>query len=379
LRTVLVVNDARFFLTHRLSLAKGIRAQGYDVHIGVPDSGRYTSEIQGEGFPVHKLAIQRQGLNPAADLAALGQMLALYRDLRPDLVHHVTIKPLLYGAIAARITGTPAVVSAISGLGRLFSRQTTVEAARSTLVQSVYRAFLRHPNMCVIFQNDEDRMTFQQAGIARDADSIVLPGSGTTLESFSHSPEPESEPIVVLPGRLLKQKGIREFATAAAILRDRGVKARFVLVGDTAGNRDAVSDESLLLWQRSGILEWWGWSDDLPEVFSRSSVVCLPSYHEGAPKALLDACAAGRPIVATDIAGCRVAVEHGVNGLLVPPRDPQSLAQALSKLLTNKSLREELGREGRRIAEERFDVSRVVTATLGVYERLISRAARAKG
>ena len=370
---LLVLNDARFFVTHRLALARGLREAGYDVQIAVPFDEEFTAKITTDGFVSHQLWIEKQGMNPLHELRVVAQLAQLYTAIRPSLVHHVTVKPVLYGTLAARITKVPAVVNAISGLGTLWARTTGTTRVRSALVRATYRVVLRHPNTITIFQNEHDRATFQLAGIVDPSSCILIPGSGTLLDSFHPSAKPTSPPSVILPARLLRQKGVEDFVQAARLLRSEGVSARFVLVGDTAGNRDAVSEDELRQWVREGVVEAPGWVNDLSSEMAQASVVCLPTYYgEGIPKALIDACAAGRPIVATDVPGCRDVVADGVNGLLVPPRNPLALADALRELLGKPSLAAQMGREGRRIAEAKFSIGNVIKLTVDAYRRALS-------
>jgi glycosyltransferase involved in cell wall biosynthesis len=377
-KILFVVNDARFFVTHRLALARGIRQAGYSVEVAAPTKGfsQAAQAIQDQGFQLHSIRIERQGINPFSDLLAILQLVRLYRKAQPDIVHHVTVKPVVYGSIAARVARIPSVVNAISGLGRLFSEGSIWTRLRVSIVRKGYALALRHPNTVSVFQNEGDLAAFVRAHIVPESCTALVPGSGTELERFAPMREPESPPIVALVSRILRQKGVREFILAARRLRLDGTDARFVIVGDTAGNRDAVPAAELDAARREGIVEFWGWSDDMPDVMARASIVCLPSYHEGLPKALIDAAAAGRPIVATDIAGCRAVVVNGENGLLVAPRDHVALAAALLVLLRDTGLRLKMGRAGRRIAEARFDVALVVKETLAVYSNLEDRLDR---
>lgn len=370
-RVLFVVNDPRFFVTHRLGLAQGIREAGYDVHVAVPDERNDLATIQAAGFAVHRVSIDRQGLNPFSDLRTIFELQRLYRRVRPTIVHHVTIKPVLYGSIAARLAGVPCVVNAISGLGSLFAEGSRLAAVRSTLARMAYRMLLSHPRVHVIFQNEDDREVFVRGHIVAARDTTLIFGSGVDLAAFAPEIVPEEPPIVLLPSRFLKQKGIREFAEAARKLKNEGISARFVLVGDAAENRDAIARADLERWCAEGVIENWGWTNDMAGVVARSSIVCLPSYYrEGIPKALIDGSAGGRPLVTTNMPGCRDVVAPGVNGLLIPPRDVDALAAALRTLLLDPAARARMGREARRIAEARYALRSVVDATIGVYRSL---------
>jgi glycosyltransferase involved in cell wall biosynthesis len=295
---------------------------------------------------------------------ALAEIVRLYRALRPDLVHHVALKPVIYGSIAARRAGVPAVVNAMAGLGYVFSSQDLKARLARPLVASALRALIEGPRARLILQNRDDA---EHLG-ARNP--VIIPGSGVDLDAFAPSREPQGTPVVVLPARMLRDKGVVEFVEAARRLKQAGVAARFALVGAPDEENPArIPESQLRAWDAEGAVEWWGWREDMAAVFRESAVVCLPSWREGLPKALIEAAAAARPIVTCDVPGCRDVVAHGQNGLLVPPRDAQALAAALGKLLADPSLRNELGEAGRRRAE-RFSTKRVVAQTLRLYAEI---------
>ncbi|MDZ7809389.1 MAG: glycosyltransferase family 4 protein [Arhodomonas sp.] len=301
--------------------------------------------------------------------------------MRPDLVHLVTIKPVLYGGLMARLLRVPAAVAAISGMGFLFTGGRRGPARRAA--ELLYRLALGHGNGRVMVQNTTDRDGLRAMGALRRGQEVLIPGSGVDLDRFRPVPLPDGEPLVVLPARMLWDKGVGEFVAAAVRLRDRGVAARFALVGaHNETNPAAVPLETLQQWRREGAVEWWGQQEDMPAVLGAASVVVLPSFYgEGVPKALLEALAAGRAVVTTDHPGCRDVVDDGVNGRLVPVRDAEGLADAIAGLLADRDRLEALGLAGRRMAEERFGVERVVAAHMAVYEALGEKApvARAQG
>jgi glycosyltransferase involved in cell wall biosynthesis len=369
-RLLFVVNDAGFFLSHRLVLAEAARSSGYDVHVATP-SGEGVERITAHGFPYHPLRLSRRGSRPWSEAASITALVGLYQRLRPQLVHHVTVKPVLYGSMAARITGVPAIVNAVSGLGYVFIASGALAGTRRRAVLAAYRVALRGRGTRVIFQNEDDRGLFVAAGLVPRERTVLIRGSGVDLSAYRPGPEPPGPPIVVLPARMLRDKGVGEFVEAAATLRTQGIAARFVLVGDTdAGNPAAIPADQLRAWQADGIIEWWGHRKDMPGVLAGAHVVCLPSYREGLPKALLEASAAGRPIVTTDVPGCREAVRQGENGWLVPVRESAALAERLRELILDPGMRARFGRRGREIAEAEFGVERVVAATLALYRSL---------
>ena len=368
-RLLIVVNDAAFFLSHRLPLAQAAREAGFDVHIATPQD-RAAERIRAEGFAFHAIPMNRRSVGPFGELAAIAGLISLYRRLRPTLVHHVTSKPVIYGGIAARIASVPAVVAAVTGLGYVFIARGWRVAMLRALIATAYRSALRHPRTCVIFQNPDNRAEFLAARLIRAEQAVIIPGSGVDTTLFAATPEPAGRLLVVLPARLLWHKGVAEFVEAARLLRARGSSARFALVGGIdPDNPAAVPAAQVESWQRDGTIEWWGQRDDMPQVFAQAHVVCLPSYGEGLPKALIEAASCARPIVATDVPGCREIVRHDENGLRVPVRDAGTLAEALATLLGDAALRVRLGARGRAMVEAEFAVERIVDATLALYRR----------
>jgi glycosyltransferase involved in cell wall biosynthesis len=367
-RLLLNVNVAWFLISHRLPVVRAARAEGYEVHVAASISApEELAILENEGVTFHRLTLGRGSLNPIKDLAYLWQLLAVIRKVRPDIVHNITVKPIVYGSIAARILRIRGIINAVSGLGYAFigvgSRRTV-----SFLVRTAYRVALSSRAVRVIFQNPDDMTAFVAARVISKEQAILIKGSGVDLDSFYPSAEPAGAPKVVLPARMLRDKGVVEFATAAKLLLSRGHAASFVLAGmiDAANPASLQPGELAELSRETGV-EWLGHVSDVPALYRSAHIVCLPSYREGLPKALIEACAAGRPVVTTDVTGCREVVADGVNGLLVKVRDADALAAALQRLLNDPDLRARLGAAGRRRAVAEFDVKAVVRATLDLY------------
>ncbi len=370
-RLVFVVNRLEFLLSHRLPLIVAAQRAGYDVHVIAPP-GDDQSTLDAKGVPVHSWRLDRGSQRLPSEAAALSQLTALYARLRPRLVHHVTVKPVLYGSLAARATGVRGVVNAVSGLGYVFMSSGPSAQLRRAVLRPLYRAALGGPRSVVLLQNEGDRGELERQGLLAGARVVMMPGSGVDVRRFEPQPVPAGPPLVVLPARLLKDKGVGEFAQAAAALKAEGVQARFALVGDfDASNPSCVSQAELDRWVRSGVLEWWGRRTDMPQVYAQAAVVCLPSYREGMSKALLEAAAAGRPIVTSDAPGCREVVDGGRLGPLVPVGDASRLTQALRELLDNGPKRLELGAALARFAREHFDEQVVVERHLRVWSELV--------
>jgi glycosyltransferase involved in cell wall biosynthesis len=371
-RLLLNVNVAWFFLSHRLAVARAARDAGFDVHIAgdVASDGEVAAVLK-EDLAFHRVHLSRGRLLPTRDLGYLAELTKVMRHVKPDLVHNITAKPIVYGTMVARALGIAGIVNAVSGLGYSFSGGQERWLV-SRLVASAYRFALRRPGIRVVFQNTDDIEAFVSARIIDPAQAILIRGSGVDLEAFALSCEPGGRPRVVLPARMLRDKGVVEFAGAAELLRSRGIAASFLLAGmlDEANPAGLSQQELRELLHGTGV-EWLGHVADMPALLRSVHVVCLPSYREGLPKALIEACAAGRAIVATDVPGCREVVNHELNGLLVRPRDTGALADALQRLLGDPRLRTKMGMAGRRKAEAEFDVAAVVRATLDVYREIL--------
>ena len=376
-RLLFIINDTTFFVSHRLPIAIAAQAAGFEIHLAALDSGGL-EEVRAQGIVFHPLAVDRTGLNPFRDVFLFCQLLALIRSLRPTLVHTVTIKPVIYGGIAARLLRVPSLVSAVSGLGSVFVDSDKRAVLVRAIARGLYGLALAHRNSCAIFQNPEDRDQMIKARLAAPERTVLIRGSGVDTAIFHPSPEPSGAPVVILPARLLWYKGIREFVEAARLLRQLGVGVRMALVGDPpTHNRASVPQAKIQAWVEQGVIEWWGYRSDMPQVYADCHIVCLPSFYgEGVPRALIEAAACARPIVTTDTPGCREVVHDGDNGLLVPPRAPAALVEALRTLAGDPSRRVEMGCRGRARAMAEFSLEHVVEATLAVYERLSATAAR---
>lgn len=367
-----VVNNPDFLVSHRLVLVRGALKAGYRVSVIAPP-GAGQLRLREEGCETHEWKLQRTGQRPHEEALALAQLISLYARLKPDLAHHVTVKAMLYGSIAARATGVRAVVNAVSGLGYVFISKGLVASVRRRAVQAGYRFALTAPNSAVVLQNDDDERALRELGVLGGARVVKIRGSGVALDDFPVTPEPDaSPPLVVFPARLLIDKGTREFAEAARLVAARGVRARFALVGGyDEGNPASVAHEEVDAWVRAGFVEAWGHRADMPAVLRSANIVCLPSYREGMPKALLEAAASGRAIVTTDVPGCRDAVANGAIGRLVKVRDAGSLADALTELLEDASQRRQLAARASVYARENFSDAEVLDAHLRLYRSLL--------
>lgn len=374
LRLLFVVNDAAFFVSHRLSLAVAAQRSGYEVHVAT-NAGSASEQIRGAGITHHPIPLSRSGSHPIAELRAVFAIAALYRQIAPDLVHLVTIKPVLYGGVLARLLGVPRVVAAIPGFGFVFLSQGWKATLRRRVVIGLYRAALRHRRLTMIFQNPQDRADMLRYVALDSRNAVLIPGSGVDITQFGPPVRTSGPPNVVMASRLLRDKGTREFVAAATALKARGVRAAFHLAGATdPGNPATISDDELAAWLGSGTVEVHGHTSDIPGLFRTANVVVLPSYREGLPKVLIEAAAASSAVVTTDVPGCRDAIVPDVSGLLVPPRDAAALADAIESLVSDPARCAAMGAAGRSLAVERFAIERIVAQHLDVYASLMADA-----
>jgi glycosyltransferase involved in cell wall biosynthesis len=372
-KVLFLVTEDRFFWSHRLPVARAGLRDGYEVIVATGVSG-FAQQILDEGFRLIPLKLVRKSNSLRGEVSAILQLRQIYRREKPDIVHHVAIKPILYGSIASLGRKSMPVMNALTGLGYLVGSSSWQAAFLRVLVWRAFRLFLNRPNQRVLVENEDDkRLLIAQVNVS--SDKIVLTrGSGVDVTQFGLTAEPTGTPVILLAARMLWIKGVEEFVEAAKLLRAKGVAARFVLAGDTdLNNPTCVPRRQLLEWQNSGIVEWWGHQQDMPNLFKQVNLVCLPSHGgEGVPKVLMEAAACGRAIVTTDVPGCREIVRQGVNGFIVPPKNASLLASAMEHLLNDSAIRRQMAARSREIAVDEFSEGAVVRQTLALYSELLN-------
>jgi len=374
-RLMFVVTEDWYFVSHRLPLARAARDAGYDVLVATR-LGDKAETIRREGFPAIDLTkMRRAGRNPLKELTAIAELVAIYRTHRPDIVHHIAMKPVLYGSIAAWIAGVRCVVNNLAGLGFVFSSRSAKAALLRPAIRRLLALALNRPRTLTIVQNADDaRVMTDTIGVA-PARLRLIKGSGVDPSLYPMPHQEEQPPLVVLASRMIRDKGIADFVAAAAQLRRDGhASARFVLLGaPDPGNPHAIPQAELEAYNRDGVVEWWGHRDDVAAILARTAVVCLPtSYGEGIPKILIEAAAAGCAIVAYNVAGCREIVADGDNGLLVRPGDIDGLAAAIGGLLASPERRAAMGMRGRARLEAEFAQDRILNQTLATYAEAVT-------
>ncbi|WP_291909294.1 glycosyltransferase family 4 protein [Chitinophaga sp. CB10] len=371
MKLFIVVNVDWFFLSHRLPVALAAKAAGYDVTIVTADTGR-ADEIRSHGLKVIHLPFKRSGMNLKEELNCIRLLYNLYRQHKPDVLHHVTIKVALYGSIAARLSKMKGTVNAISGLGYNFTggRKGLAQRVLLTMMKFGFRGGNRH----FIFQNEDDVSVFKSLKIVDDRDVTLIKGSGVDLNEFTFALKPATagRVKVVLPARMLRDKGVMEFIDAAKLLKkELEHSAQFILAGDVDHeNLAAISAEELNGLTDGDYIKWIGYQKNVRQLLQEADLVVLPSYREGLPKSLIEAAAVGRPIITTDVPGCRECVIPDYNGFLVPAKDAETLAAAMRRLILSADLRKEMGANSRELAEREFGVDKVIEKTLYIYRSL---------
>lgn len=360
-----LVNNPTFFLSHRLPLAQAAQKAGFNVHVATMD-GPSVARIRALGFTHHILPLSRSGKNPFKELRSLWAMYRLFKLLQPQVVHAVTIKPVIYGGIAARMAKVPGFLAAISGLGYLFTD------SRDGIVKKIaiqlYKIAFNHPHSRVVFQNTSDRDVLLQTGVVRSEQAVLIRGSGVDLQTFSYTEEPPEPIVALMVSRLLADKGVNEFIAAAQISQQRNEPIIWKMAGSAdAGNPASLTREQIMDWHQSGVIEWLGEQTEIADLYKKAHIAVLPSYREGLPKSLIEAAACGRPVVTTNVPGCRDAIEANVTGLLVPPKDEQALLNAVTELANDPVKRQRFGRAGRDLAERAFDINTVIDTHLRLY------------
>lgn len=367
----IVVNVDWFFLSHRLPVALTARDAGWDVTIVTADTGKL-KEIEKHGLKVIDLPMSRSGMNIIEELKTLRFLYYLYRKEKPDVVHHVGMKTILWGTLAAKFSKVNGVVNAISGLGGFFAEDN--KGLLSMVMPMALRFSHNRPNLLCIFQNDDDWNLYVRHRIIRHEQGRFIKGSGVDLKDYCYTPEPSEGKIkVILTARMIVEKGIFLLTEAAERLRARyGDSIEFQLVGGLDDHPDAITKEQMDAVCDGKYIKWLGYRADVRDLLKACHIVAFPSYYmEGLPKSLIEANAVGRPIITSNSVGCKEAVIDGYNGFLIEPKDVDALTEKLDVLIGDKDLRVKMGRNSREYAEKYFDIETVKEKHLAIYQELI--------
>ena len=369
---VYFVSEDWYFCSHRLPIARKALKDGFKVVV-ITKVSKHRDVIESEGFELVPIGINRGGMDLFFELRTISTLYSYYKKYNPDIVHHVAIKPVIYGTLVARLIGSIKIVNVMAGLGFIFiSNKKKVKLLR-LFIHRLFRFLFDNKNGQLILQNKDDLDYFTKNKLVKKDQVTIIRGSGVDIKKFIPVEECIGIPIVMLASRMLWDKGVGEFVEAAKILKQEGVEARFVLVGkNDSENPASISNSQLNDWNELDTVEWWGDKTGMHKVLAQSSIVCLPSYREGLPKVLLEAASCGRAIIATDVPGCREIVHNGENGILVQLKNANSLASAIKELINNPEKRKIMGTNGRRLVENEFSEETIVFQTLKVYQELLA-------
>lgn len=371
---VFVISEDWAFWTHRLNLAKAAIADGFNVTL-VTRCDNHVDRIKAEGISVVPFKCGRRLTNPISLYWAIQELSSIFRHLRPDIVHNVTIKNVIIGSVAARLAGVKNVVNAVAGFGYLSNASGWKNRTMQAAVRFSLRIATARMNMPIIVQNVDDRQKLIDWNVATPPNVVLMRGAGIDVMQYKPSPPPVGIPVVLMACRMIWSKGVREFVEAAKLVKSRGIMASFVLAGRVDTDNPAhVPEQMLRLWHEQGDVEWLEHCEEMPRVYASSSIVCLPTFYgEGLPKVLLEAAACGKPLITTDTPGCRDICRDGVNGRLVPPRDVKALADAICELVLDSDFRHVLGCHGRAIVEAEFTAESIAAQTVALYRTLVPR------
>jgi len=371
-KILFIIVEDRYFLSHRLHLAQYAIKKGYQVGLLCKIS-KHKEFLENEGIQVFDWSLVRGSFNLFFEIKAIYEILITLLKFAPDVLHAVALKPVIYASFASKLVFLKSRVFALGGLGFIFSSDKILAKLLRPLIVLVLKFTFSGNKSRLIIQNIDDKRTLINLKVIRDEKIDLIKGAGVDMKIFSFIKEPSQIPEVILPARLLWDKGVGEFVLAADILKKRGINAKFTLLGETdPHNPECIPDDQIEDWKKEGAVDVAGFQDDMAKCIQDCAVVCLPSYREGLPKSLLEAASCGRPIVTTDVPGCREIVQDGVNGYLVPSKDPDLLAEALSRLLTDRKLREVMGLKGREFVERGFSAEIVAIKTEKIWNSLLN-------
>lgn len=368
-----ITNSDWFFISHRLPIAQKLIELGFQVHLATNFTNN-KEKLEALGLRTHAIRLSRRGIHPLQEISTILEIRKILNEICPSIVHGITLKSAIYGGLACRLAGISAYVASIAGLGSAFSGEGAKNKLLKKIISILFRFSLSHKKTIIIFQNKEDKSALLNITSLKDNQTELIEGSGVDLNKYCFKEEPKGNLVVTMASRLIFEKGIREFLEAARILKQEGIDAEFWLVGTIdPGNPSSATESDLQTWKEEGLVKLLGLRKDIDIIFSQSNIIVLPSYYgEGLPKVLLEAGASGRAIITTDNQGCRDAIIPDVTGILIPKRDAIKLAANIKLLLQNEDLRKNMGCAGRKLAENKFGIEKVVQKHVEIYTSLLS-------
>ncbi len=359
MKIVIIPHDTKFLLIFRGQLLNEMIKAGHEVIVcGPGENPDYIKQFSEMGITYISNPLDRTSLNPLKDLYALQSIYRILKQVKPDVVMNIAMKPGIYGSLVAYLARIPHIYSLMTGLGYVVLKSNFKERIINRIVCILFRLVMPK-NEIVFFQNPDDLSLFVQSKFIAKNKAVLVNGSGINLDQFQQVPVVDGSPVFLMIARLVRYKGIVEFVDAARSLKQRYPQAVFRLVGGPDSNPTALPQSLINQWHNEGVIEYCGETSDVRPFIRQASVYVLPSYREGTPRTVLEAMAMGRPIVTTDTPGCRETVVDGSNGFLVPTRNAQALAQAMERFILNPDLIKEMGQRSRELAVEKFDIEKV--------------------
>ena len=375
-KIIINLTEDWFFVSHFLSRALDAKKAGFEVYISCNEK-IHRKYIEENGIKFFNIPLDRRGINPFYEFYIILKYYFIFNKLRPDIVHNVGPKPIIYGSIASKLARIKSVINAPIGMGFVFTSSSIKAKLLRKILLFLFTLTLnkhhgRNKKNRVIFENSEDMNYFIKSKIVNNNEAILIRGAGVEIDNKLIKRKKQNKiPTISLVARMLVDKGIYEYVEAAEILKNKNVKSRFLLIGDIdKKNPTSLQQSTLERWNDKKIVEWLGWVSDVKKILLETDILCLPSYREGLPKSLLEGAAIGLPLVSTDTVGCREVVLDGINGYLVPIKNSKQLSLAIQKLIENKDLRDSMGKESLKIAKSEFSSEIINSQTLSIYDEL---------
>jgi glycosyltransferase involved in cell wall biosynthesis len=369
MKLFIIVSEDWSFLSHRLSLALSAIDAGFDVTV-VTRLRKFEKIIKEKGINVININFRRSSKTPLIDLYNLIKLIIIFKKEKPDIIHNVALKTILLGSVAGLFSNKSIIVNAFTGLGYVFSSSQLKARIIQILIKPLLALTVRKENSWTIFQNQADMNLFDKLNLIVLQRSVLIRGSGVDTREFPEITDVNDVPVVMLASRMLWDKGIAEFVEVAKRAYKNNINAKFLLVGDIdMDNPMSIPTSTLSKWNMKNYIEWKGYSKNMLEVLSSASIICLPSYREGLPKVLLEAAAIGRPLVATDVPGCREIVRDGYNGILVHSKDIDSLYDAIVTLVDDEQMRKKMGKNSRKLIENELSAEIINSQIIELYKK----------
>lgn len=368
---IYLVNVDSFFVSHRLNVAKKVLNSGYEVHIAT-EFTKYRNKLNKMGFITHDISFKRNSINIFNLITCFYQIYKLFLKIKPNLVHLISAKPIIFGGINSYIASIDAMVISITGLGSIFVRDNFFSKILRKIIITVYKLIFRHPNIKVILQNKNDLRYLIKNSNLNKKKTEIIGGMGVNLNKFKPIKSNYNFPLILMASRIIGDKGVYEFINSAKILNKKKFVGKFYLVGDTdLNNPSNIKEEEIKIWIKNKIIKYYKYQSNIYKILKKSTIVVLPSYREGFPKILMEAAACGKPIITTNVPGCRDAIINGVTGILVKPKNFKNLAKAIYELSNDKKKLSYMSKNARKFAEKNFDTKYIVDKHLQIYKSLL--------